>query len=114
MSAARLRKADVLRLSARVAACPVARADASKSGLRSRVSVKHDITATSNAAATSCSSALTCVRKLSTAFGPQLTNFSASSDAIRRSVWVGAGNLEISPRIGLQLVRYACARAKLT
>jgi hypothetical protein len=38
--------------SARVAACPAARADASNSGLRSRVSVKHDTTVTSNAAAT--------------------------------------------------------------
>jgi hypothetical protein len=52
MSATRLGKADVLLLSARVAAYPAARADASLSGLRPRVSVKHDTTVMSNTAAT--------------------------------------------------------------
>jgi hypothetical protein len=47
MSASWLRKVDVFRLSARVAAYLTAHADASKSGLRSSVSVKHDTTVTS-------------------------------------------------------------------
>jgi hypothetical protein len=47
--AARLsRNADVLQLSSRVSACRASRADSSKCGLRSLVSVKHDTTVTSN------------------------------------------------------------------
>jgi hypothetical protein len=51
-TASRLRMADVLGLSATVAACPAARTDARNTGLRSRVSVKHGTVVTSNAATT--------------------------------------------------------------
>jgi hypothetical protein len=43
----------VLRLSARIAACPAARADLRKSGILSRASATPDTTLTTNAAATS-------------------------------------------------------------